>query len=445
MKNADYWKRRFELIEAATNKRGERMIYDIEPLFTSAQKEIESQISTWYQRFAKNNQISLAEARKLLKTNELAELKWDIKEYIKHGEQNALNSAWMSQLENASARFHISRLEALQLQTQHTVEKLFGNQIDGVDRLLKKQYLESYYHTFYEVHKGFNIGWDIAAINENQLERLILKPWTADQKTFSDRILTDKTRLLHEVHTKMTHNIILGKSPDKSINDLAKALNTSKSNAGRLIMTESAYFSNLAQHEAYTELDVEQFEVIETLDSQTCEICGGLDGKVFPMPEFQAGVTAPPFHPWCRGCTVPFFEDDFGERAAKDNGGKTYYVPSDMKYSDWNEKVAVDKYAGIDYNKYMKAQSGGKNHGTFITLSEQTDEQLLRSIRSYGKNVAEHYTKISEPAAHVDNWLSRSDAYKLGIVKKWEKDIARNNEQLNIAKGIAMERGLKYE
>lgn len=108
-------------------------------------------------------------------------------------------------------------------------------------------------------------------------------------------------------------------------------------------MTESAYFSNLAQRDAFNELDVERFEVIETLDARTCPICGAMDGQVFPMSEYEAGVTAPPFHPWCRGATIPFFDDDVGERAARDpETGKTHYVPSDMQYTEWKASY-VDK------------------------------------------------------------------------------------------------------
>ena len=55
------------------------------------------------------------------------------------------------------------------------------------------------------------------------------------------------------------------------------------------------------------------------------------------MKDYEPGVTAPPFHPWCRSVTVPYFDDEFslGERAARDEDGKTYYVPADMTYKEW--------------------------------------------------------------------------------------------------------------
>jgi hypothetical protein len=207
--NSAYWKQRFEQIEAAANKSAVETFETVQKQYLAAEKEIEQQISTWYQRFAKNNQITMAEARKLLTTKELAEFKWDVKEFIKYGEENELNQQWMKELENASARFHVSRLEALKLQTQQTVEKLFGNQTDSIDRLLKKNYLEGYYHTAYEVHKGFNIGWDIAAVDDNTVEKLISKPWATDGKNFSDRIWSNKTNLINEVQTQLTRTFML--------------------------------------------------------------------------------------------------------------------------------------------------------------------------------------------------------------------------------------------
>lgn len=345
MKNSSYWKKRFEYLEQIEHDEASSLLLQLEEHYLKAQREIERKIEVWYQRFAINNQISMSEARKWLSNKELAEFKWDVKEYIKYGEQNELNPIWMKELENASARYHISRLEALKLQTQHSLEVLFGNQIDALDQLMKNIYSDGYYHTIYEIQKGFNIGWDIASINQNKLEKIIKKPWAADGKNFSDRIWTNKSKLVNELHNELTQMAILGKAPDEAIRNISKKMNTSKTNAGRLVMTESAYFSSVSQKDAFNDLDVEQFEIVATLDSRTSNICQDLDGHVFDMKDFEAGVTAPPFHVYCRTTTVPYFDDEFnvGERAARDpDTGKTYYVPSDLKYGDW-KKSFVDK------------------------------------------------------------------------------------------------------
>ena len=341
MKNSSYWKKRFELLEQLEHDKASTLLQELESHYLKAQRELEGQILAWHKRFAVNNNISMAEARKLLTTKELAEFKWDVKEYIKYGQENEVNPIWMQQLENASARYHISRLEALKIQTQQSLEVLFGNQLDDVDSLMKRIYSEGYYHTAYEMQNGFNIGWDITSIDQKKLERIISRPWAADGQNFSSRIWNNKSKLVNEVHTELTQMAILGKAPDQAIKNITSKLNTSKSNAGRLVMTESAYFASVSQKDAFNDLDVEQFEIVATLDSHTSEICRGLDGHVFDMKDYEAGVTAPPFHPWCRTTTVPFFDDEFnlGERAARDEEtGKTYYIPSNMTYPQWKAK-----------------------------------------------------------------------------------------------------------
>lgn len=362
MKNSEYWKLRFEQLEQAQNGQGAAAFAEIERQYKEAQKQIEGQIARWYQRFADNNGITLAQARQYLKGAALKEFQWDVQDYIKYGQDNALMGGWMKELENASAKYHISKLEALKIQTQQSLEVMFSKQMGTVTGAMGDIFESGYYHTAYELQKGFNIGWDIAGLDQSQIEKVLSKPWAVDGKNFSERIWTNKEKLISELHGELTQNIMLGADPQKAIDSLAKKMNTSKQNAGRLIMTEEAYFSSAAQRDCFNELDVEQYEIVATLDSHTSDICRSLDGKHFPMKDFQAGVTAPPFHVYCRSTTVPYFDEDFGdigERAARDEEtGKTYYIPDDMNYEDW-KKTFVD---GGDKSGFDVVDDGSALH-----------------------------------------------------------------------------------
>lgn len=331
-----YWQKRFQAIEDMNNKAAKETVRSVTPAFDEAQAQIEKEINAWYGRFAKNNQIGLQEAKRLLNTKELKEFRWDVEEYIKYGRQNALDQMWMKQLENASSRFHISRLEALKIRTQNAAERAFGNEVDQIDSMAARIYMDDYYHTAYEIQKGLGIGWDVSQIDQRKLNNILSKPWTTDKQTFSDRIWKSKTQLVDSLHKELTQMCVLGKAPDQAINNIAKRMNVSKNQAGRLIMTESAYFGSVAQKDCFNDLDVEKYEIIATLDHKTSEVCQDMDGKVFDIKDFEAGVTAPPFHVWCRSCTAPWFPDnDDGTRAARGVDGKTYQVPASMKYDDW--------------------------------------------------------------------------------------------------------------
>ena len=364
MTNAEYWKQRFTQLEAAQNRKGATAYLEMEKQYKAAQNELEAQIARWYQRFSDSNGFSLAQAKQWLKGQDLAEFKWDVKEYIKYGKENAINGAWMQELENASSKFHISRLEALQIQTQNSLETMFAQQMGTMKKALSDVYASGYYHTAYAVQQGFGLGWDIAGLDQAQIEKVLSKPWAVDGYNFSTRIWNSKTKLIGEVHNELSKNLLTGADPQKAIDSLAKKMGTSKSNAGRLVMTEQAYFSSAAQKDCFNDLDVEEYEIVAALDSHTSDICRSLDGKVFKMSDYKPGVTAPPFHVYCRSTTAPHFKDNFdtGERAARGADGKTYYVPDDVTYSEWKKAfVDGDKsgFAEVQKNHFSRTEKRG--------------------------------------------------------------------------------------
>ena len=354
MKHKDYWRKRFEQLEEAQNNKSIKDYLELEKQYKLAMSNIERDILIWYNRFTENEGISLLEAKKLLNTRELEEFKWSVEEYIKYGKENAINQKWMKELENASARVHITRLEALKLQIQQQVEVLYGNELDGIDKLMRDIYTSGYYHTAFNVQQGVNVGWSLMSLDTNRINKVISKPWTSDGLNFSERIWgKHRPALVNELLTKLTQSIIRGENPKKLVNDFAKRFKVSKSQAKNLIMTESAFFASASRKDCFNDLDVEKYEIIATLDLRTSNICRELDGKIFDMKDYQVGITAPPFHCRCRTTTAPWFEDEEGYRAARGEDGKTYYVPSSMKYNEWYEKYVKNnsKQTGAKYTK----------------------------------------------------------------------------------------------
>lgn len=336
MKNADYWRGRFSILEDSAHREAQKTIQDMEELYLDAQRSVQKEIESWYARFAVNNQISLTDARKWLTAGQLEEFHWSVEQYIKIGEQAGLDAAWLKKLENASTRFHISRLEAVQTGIQQQLELLYGNQVDSLDALLKKVVGNGYTYTAFEVQKGVGLGWDITGLDQKKLETLLSKPWTTDGRTFRDRCWLNKNDLVGSVSKSLTQGLLRGDSPAKITTAIQKQFGVHRYKAGRLVNTETTYFNAVATKECYKDLDVEMVEIIETLDSHTCSICGGLDGKVIPISQYEPGVTVPPFHPNCRGTTAPAIDPKYaGERAARNADGDVYYVPANMKYADW--------------------------------------------------------------------------------------------------------------
>jgi SPP1 gp7 family putative phage head morphogenesis protein len=258
-----------------------------------------------------------------------------------YGEQNALDGRWIKELENASAKVHISRLDALKLQTRQQLEQLYGSRVEDTKELLGGVYTESLYKNGYEsfIRTGVEAHFD--KIDTHKLNQVLSTPWTKDGANFSDRIWKNKAQLISTLNTEFTKAIAMGEAPDKLIKNISQKLGSDMNNTKRLVMTESAYFATKGQRDCYNLLDVEEYEILGTLDSITCDECGGYDGKHFKREDMQVGVNAPPFHPNCRCTTIPYFDDEFTEgeeRAARNlETGKTEYVES-MTYEEWKEK-----------------------------------------------------------------------------------------------------------
>ncbi|WP_332869672.1 polymorphic toxin type 50 domain-containing protein [Clostridioides difficile] len=435
MKHKDYWRKRFAQLEEAQNNKSIKYYLELEKQYKLAMNSIEKEILSWYNRFAKNEGISLLEAKKLLNTRELEEFKWSVEEYIKYGKENAINQKWMKELENASARVHITRLEALKLQIQQQVEVLYGNELDSIDRLMKDIYTSGYNHTSFIIQQGINVGWSLMPLDTNKINKVISKPWTSDGLNFSERIWSKhRSALINELHTKLTQSIIRGENPKNLVNDFAKMFNVSKSQAKNLIMTESAFFASASRKDCFNDLDVEKYEIVATLDLRTSNICRELDGKVFDMKDYQVGVTAPPFHCRCRTTTAPWFEDEEGYRAAKGKDGKTYYVSSSMKYNEWYEKYVKNNDISEIKNSAIidSIKEDIKNGNYNLNIHDGKQGKHLKGHNNYIEGRS-YLTITKEEAQELVNKHAGNGIIKFNRSGEWDK-----KELIEIDKNIGV-------
>ena len=389
MSKNNYWQDRFIEEEERLNKIAGDEFRRQQLEYERAIARINKDIEVWYNRIAKNNDVSLAEAKKMLNDKELKEFKWTLDEYIKHGEENGIKKDWSRQLENASARVHIERLEAMKLQVRGEIEKLYNGRESGFESYLKNLYKDQYNHTAFQIAKGTGLGTNIYSLNDKLVNTVIKKPWAPDGKNFSDRIWEDKDKLINTLHTEMTQAFIRGDSLEKLADKIAEKMKVSKVNASRLVYTESAAYSSRARLKSYQDLGVEKYEIVATLDNRTSDICQDMDGKVFDLKDYEVGVTANPFHVRCRTTTAPYFDDMEGERAARnEKTGETEYVPANMKYSEWKEKY-------IDNNSEKVLQNDIK----MSTMEPEIIDKILETVKSENsdarKEIAEDLLKAN--------------------------------------------------
>lgn len=354
MPGSDYWKKRFELLEDAMNNKGAQYMKDSEVIYRKAISNTEKEISRWYTRFADNEGISYQRAVEMLTGDELKEFHMDVKEYIQKGKTLGISDQWSKELERASTKVHISKLEALKLQMQQQVEELTGKKAKGITHLMSDIYSDTFYKTAFEIQKGFGVATNFAKLDKKVIDKILVKPWASDGSNFSERIWgSHRAQLVNKLHEGLTINLIQGKPPDNLIKEIANTFEVDRKRAATLVFTEKAYFQSIAQRDSFKNLGIEEYEIVATLDTKTSEICREMDGRHFKLSDYQIGLTAPPFHPRCRTATAPFFDDEFEDevkRAARDENGDYYTVPANMKYDEWyrgfveGDKNTLDKY-----------------------------------------------------------------------------------------------------
>lgn len=336
MKSSEYWQKRSEQIHNEQFKKTDKYIESIlRREYERARSSIQRDMEVFYQRFAVNNQIDLAEARKLLNSNQLKEFKMSLEEFTELAKNNP-DGQWTQLLNNVYYKVRISRLQALQIQIQAAIQAVNMNQNQQMTELLEGIYTDTYYRTVYEVQKGLTIGASFARVDN--VREIVQRPWL--QENYSQRIWGDNAKLVQNLQTQITQAIIRGDSVEYTSKVIAERMGVGYRAAQRLVRTEASHIQNEASFDAYRASGVvKKYEFLATLDSRTSSICRAMDNHVFTLAEKEIGVNFPPLHSNCRSTTVPYFDDEIdpGERIARDSRG-TYYVPGNMSYSEWKEK-----------------------------------------------------------------------------------------------------------
>lgn len=370
-----YWEKRFERLKRQQMGKAEAVMTDMRQEYIKALTALRKEVLDWYYRYAAENGMSLADARRELNARELKAFRLTLKDYIELAKKKNLPPEYIKMLDKASIRVRLDRSQELYIKTAWYVEELAKLQNLNIRNLLSNVYEDSVYKTAYETQKLRGEFSTFREVATRDIETAISKPWATDGKDFSTRIWENKAQLINTLQTEMTRSFMIGEGAAPLINRIQKRFNVSFSNARRLVETETAYVQEKGMLDTYEALDVEQYQILAVLDMKTSDICRHLDKKVFDKKDAKPGITAPPFHCYCRSTTTPYIDgitDGTGDtRAARDPvTGKTVFVESDLSYEAW-------------YNKYVKNTDTGALIGlktsNGITIAKLSKHQQERA------------------------------------------------------------------
>lgn len=357
----------------------------LEKAFIRSKNEIQRTIESFYTRYAKENGLSYYESQIAINSAEIMELR----EFIEHSLTN-IDNKYSKSLELTSLRHRISRYEALQMQIDAMLTSLYSKDYEkaSIDKL-KHIYINTYEMGRFNIDKLRGYGRAFSNIDENSLVKLIQYPFNG--ASFSSRIWKQKEHLQGAIMESLTTMLVQGSHPSKLSKELSDKFKTKRFDAYRLLHTESSYLTNRATIDSYIDDGVEKYQILATLDSKTCSICGSKDNKIIELKESLAedeknivGLDLPPFHPLCRCTTVPYddeFIEDSETRVARDEKGEYIDVPASMGYEEWREKFVVDKTKDKEKENLEK-----NNHIVFSNTSKKESNKKPKNKKANKEN-----------------------------------------------------------
>lgn len=433
----DYWETRQAEMYQAGEMRVNQYFARLEKAFNQTKRELQKTIEAFYFRYAKENGLSYAEAQKRLDKEELGELK----DFIALAMQNI--GKYNQTVNNMSIKARITRYQALEAEVDAILRQLYAVDYEAMaEETMREVYEESYYHTWYNIdqYRGFHAAF--SKVEPRTVEALLEYPFNG--ANFSSRLWKQKDHLQTQLMESLTTMMIQGRHPSTLAKDFAKKMQSKKFDAYRLLHTESSFLMSEATHAGYKEDGVEKYQILATLDSKTCGVCGDLDRKVYEVDKAVVGVNMPPFHPLCRCTDTPYREGvDHSSltRTARDADGNYIDVPADMTYKEWRKKF-IEKASDsgimetegetLKMNLQFFAESDIKN---------QESASLKRAIRKYEKRIAEHEDYLKNPEGHCNDWNEKHPREQEGLKRHWQKEIQNFRNAIKDREDELKERG----
>lgn len=348
--NGAYWRKRAIELAEKQKREDDDLCLRFHREYERILHELDKEISIFYARYATNESVSMADARRLLRDAELEDFRMSLDEF----RDKALAGGFDKELEEVYLRSRISRLQALQTQVELRMMELFGSQRDVLRDHLQERYTDTYYRTVYAVSQQMNVASTFARIDPQTVEKILAVPWLGSE--FSSRIWADKDKLTRELMQTLSRGFVRGDSLDRMTKEFAKRMGVSESRAAVLIHTESAHMAAEAAEQGYRETGVQSYRFEAALDLKTCAVCGALDQREFPLAEHETGINYPPLHPRCRCTTVPVTKFRLGSKRAARNPatGKTEYVEKKLTYEEWRKKYVEENADKNEWEEYQR-------------------------------------------------------------------------------------------
>lgn len=369
MGSYDYWRNRENEQHKHNITEEKKYNQELNKIYKDMMDECKRSINNFYAKYASENGITMAEAKKRAS-------KLDIEEYARKAAKYVKTKDFTKEANDAMKIYNltmkVNRLELLKADLGLELAKGHSKIYQLFYKALKKRSIDEF-----KRQSGI-LGKTVQ--NNTKLANSIVNA-SFHNATFSDRIWMHQDLLKSDLNKLLQIGLIQGKNPKTLATELRKRFNVKQSDAERLMQTELARVQVEAQKKSYIENGLEEYEYIACGGSDVCDVCKALDGKHFKIKDMMPGLNAPPMHPRCHCSTAPSVD-------RKDYDEWLNYLGKGGTTAEWKSLTTENKHAIKSYVSSISYLINDALRNNYPLTNEQKEivknlDDALSKIHTY--------------------------------------------------------------
>lgn len=297
-KQVEYWRKR-ETAQRKKNIKNEAEYQKkIDEIYEYMLRNIQKEIDSFYAKYAREEGISIADAKKKVSQLDIKAYERKAKKYVKRRDFSKEANEEMK-LYNLTMK--INRLEMLKANIGLEL-------VDGFEDL--QEYYETVLtdETLAEFERQAGILGKTVQNNAERAKAIVNASF--QNATFSERIWMYQNALKAELSKLLQQGLIQGKGSRELARILRQKFDVSKNQAEALMTTELRRVQTAAAKDSYIRNEYEDYQFLTTNPKGPCDECKKLEGKHFKVKDMMVGENAPPMHPRCHCTTAPWQDEE---------------------------------------------------------------------------------------------------------------------------------------
>ena len=269
-----------------------KMKQAIGKIYRNSSENIQRHIDADIMRFAAKENVSMAEAKKIISKTDVEAFQSTAKRYV---EEKKTNPKVNKELRRFNVTMRTNRLELLQARINLDTVMLAWEEEQLTAKYITEEVIKEH------IRQAGILGMTVPS--RSQLETLARSVLLSDVSgaTFSDRIWANQNELRANINQSIERALIRGEHPRNTVASIKRLVRDDygKANraADRILVTEVARAQGISQIESFKDAGVDKY--IWIAENQPCPDCEELDGQIFGLDEYEAFKTAIPKHPNC--------------------------------------------------------------------------------------------------------------------------------------------------